>query len=76
MLNRNDVEFSITIDPEEDGPEDWMEDDCAREVREDYESGNCWAWCQVTVHAKLEGFEGFAFNVGEDIGMAFPQLGD
>jgi len=33
------------------------------DVREDM-LWNDWAWCQVTVRAELEGFEGFAFLGG------------
>lgn len=63
-ITKDDVEFFITITPEEDGPEGWMEDDMAVKVREDYDSGNEWAWCQVSVCAHLNGFEGFAFLGG------------
>lgn len=80
-ITEDDVEFFITITPEEEGPEGWMEDDMAADVRKDYESGNDWAWCQVVVHARLDEWHGAAFLGGcsyksEDDFMASDYYGD
>jgi len=52
-LNRNDVEFIVEIEPEDEGPESWMDDEHVPAIREAME-WNEWAWCQVTVRALLD----------------------
>lgn len=48
--------FEISIHPEEDGPEGWMDDELVPYVKEQMAAGNDWAWCQVTVTASV-GFD-------------------
>lgn len=60
-------EFDINIQPEEDGPEGWMDDELVPYVREQMAAGNEWAWCQVTVIASI-GNDKQRFTGGDFLG--------
>jgi hypothetical protein len=60
-------EFDISIQPEEDGPEGWMDDELVPYVREQMAAGNEWAWCQVTVTASV-GRDNQRFTGGDFLG--------
>lgn len=60
-------DFDINIQPEEDGPKGWMDDELVPYVLEQMEAGNEWAWCQVTVTASV-GFDDHRFTGGAFLG--------
>lgn len=60
-------DFEINIQPEEDGPKGWIDDELVPYVLQQMEDGNEWAWCQVTVTASV-GFDHDKFTGGAFLG--------
>ena len=57
-ITREDVEFTITLLPEDLHPEDELFDaESAKWVHDQLRAGNPWAWCCVKVTAKFDRFE-------------------
>ncbi len=65
MLNESEVDFAIECLPEDAtirgncmaSGDDGVDEQCAREIESDLESGNTWAWCTVKVTASWNGVE-------------------
>ena len=69
MFNRDEIEFTVEIMPEDlpiegncmASGDDEFDRECEQNIQRDLESGNPWAWCIVRVgasHPKLPGIEG------------------
>jgi hypothetical protein len=60
----NEVEFTVTCEPEDIDPHSQFDDDSiAEQILKDLE-WNEWAWCSVKVTAKWAGFEGVDYLGG------------
>lgn len=64
-LTENEVEFTLTCEPEDisyKGNCSAIDDETDREqeqwIEDQLDRGNQWAWCQVTVTARWKGFKG------------------
>ena len=64
-LTTDDVEISLTIHGDEDGPrgqfasgDDARDEEIVQEILTRLNRGDLWAWCVVTVEARWKGFSG------------------
>ena len=58
-LNKQDVKFTVTYEPEGGAPENHFHDDEAvKWVKNPLQKGNMYAWCQVCVKAEWNTFRG------------------